>query len=60
MGTRSGPNNEYQWVRYQEVYDRAQQIGSGLLHKGLEPGEETFVGIYATNRLEVASVFTVY
>ncbi|KAK5603518.1 Long-chain-fatty-acid--CoA ligase 5 [Crenichthys baileyi] len=42
----------YQWLKYKQVSDRAQHLGSGLLHKGLKPNSETFIGIFAQNRPE--------
>ncbi|KAF3853892.1 hypothetical protein F7725_014580 [Dissostichus mawsoni] len=34
------------------VSDRAEHLGSGLLHKGLKPNSDTFIGIFAQNRPE--------
>ena len=34
-----------------QVHDRARRIGSGLMTKGLT--NEGFVGIYASNKIEV-------
>ncbi|CAN9508741.1 unnamed protein product [Ophioblennius macclurei] len=42
----------YQWLKYKQVSDRAENLGSGLLHKGLQPGSDTFIGIFAQNRPE--------
>ncbi|CAL9699459.1 unnamed protein product [Knipowitschia caucasica] len=46
------PGQPYQWLKYQQVSDRAEHLGSGLLHKGLKPGPNTFIGIFAQNRPE--------
>ncbi|KAM6898456.1 long-chain-fatty-acid--CoA ligase 5 isoform 1-T2 [Lycodopsis pacificus] len=46
------PGMPYQWLKYQQVSDRAEHLGSGLLHKGLKPNSETFIGIFAQNRPE--------
>ncbi|KAM4623404.1 long-chain-fatty-acid--CoA ligase 5 [Polymixia lowei] len=46
------PGKPYQWLKYKQVSDRAQRLGSGLLHKGLKANSETFVGIFAQNRPE--------
>ncbi|XP_071828976.1 long-chain-fatty-acid--CoA ligase 1-like isoform X2 [Apostichopus japonicus] len=40
------------WMSFKEVYESAQRLGSGLVAKGLEPGKEALVGIYAQNRLQ--------
>uniref|UniRef100_A0A146V8A4 Long-chain-fatty-acid--CoA ligase n=1 Tax=Fundulus heteroclitus TaxID=8078 RepID=A0A146V8A4_FUNHE len=46
------PGKPYQWLKYKQVSDRAQHLGSGLLHKGLMPSSQTFIGIFAQNRPE--------
>ncbi|KAM4809486.1 long-chain-fatty-acid--CoA ligase 1 isoform 1-T3 [Rhinophrynus dorsalis] len=46
------PNQPYQWISYQEVVDRAEHVGSALLHRGFKPTPEQFVGIFAQNRPE--------
>ncbi|XP_031699914.1 long-chain-fatty-acid--CoA ligase 5 isoform X1 [Anarrhichthys ocellatus] len=46
------PGMPYQWLKYQQVSDRAEHLGSGLLHKGLKPNSDTFIGIFAQNRPE--------
>ncbi|XP_030834973.1 long-chain-fatty-acid--CoA ligase 1 isoform X1 [Strongylocentrotus purpuratus] len=40
------------WISYNEVYESAKEIGSGLIHLGLKPKSEALIGIYAQNRLE--------
>ncbi|KAJ3607519.1 hypothetical protein NHX12_024570 [Muraenolepis orangiensis] len=42
----------YQWLKYKQVSDRAEHLGSGLLHRGLKPNADTFIGIFAQNRPE--------
>lgn len=39
-----------------KVSDRAEHLGSGLLHRGLKPGPDTLIGIFAQNRPEVSTV----
>ncbi|KAM7381246.1 hypothetical protein PAMA_012206 [Pampus argenteus] len=46
------PGRPYQWLKYRQVSDRAEHLGSGLLHKGLRPHPDTFIGIFAQNRPE--------
>ncbi|KAM9715799.1 long-chain-fatty-acid--CoA ligase 5 isoform 1-T4 [Menidia menidia] len=46
------PGRPYQWLKYKQVSERAERLGSGLLHKGLNPSPDTFVGIFAQNRPE--------
>lgn len=42
----------YQWLKYKQVSDRAENFGSGLLQRGLKPNPDTFIGIFAQNRPE--------
>ncbi|XP_012936178.1 long-chain-fatty-acid--CoA ligase 5 [Aplysia californica] len=49
FGARTGPNREYEWMSYQEAIDSAQYIGSGLIHKGIPPKNDSYVGIFASN-----------
>ncbi|XP_028395411.1 long-chain-fatty-acid--CoA ligase 5-like [Dendronephthya gigantea] len=50
LGTQS--NGSYSWITYNEVLEKAADLGSGLLELGYKPSPETFVGIYATNKAE--------
>ncbi|XP_052805892.1 long-chain-fatty-acid--CoA ligase 5-like isoform X2 [Mya arenaria] len=53
LGTRSGPNREYEWITYQESYDQARWFGSWLLDQGLESGKDNnIIGVFAQNRQE--------
>ncbi|KAM9052838.1 long-chain-fatty-acid--CoA ligase 5 isoform 1-T2 [Megaptera novaeangliae] len=55
------PNQPYRWLSYKQVSDRAEYLGSCLLHKGYKPSQEHFVGIFAQNRPEwVISEFACY
>nr|XP_028586114.1 long-chain-fatty-acid--CoA ligase 5 [Podarcis muralis]XP_028586115.1 long-chain-fatty-acid--CoA ligase 5 [Podarcis muralis]XP_028586116.1 long-chain-fatty-acid--CoA ligase 5 [Podarcis muralis] len=46
------PKKPFQWLSYQQVLDRAEHLGSGLLHKGCKPSGDQFIGIFAQNRPE--------
>ncbi|XP_035514959.1 long-chain-fatty-acid--CoA ligase 5 [Morone saxatilis] len=46
------PGRPYQWLKYRQVADRAEHLGSGLLQKGLKPNPDNFIGIFAQNRPE--------
>ncbi|KAJ6669055.1 hypothetical protein lerEdw1_007864 [Lerista edwardsae] len=46
------PKQPYRWLSYQQVLDRAEYLGSGLLHKGCKPSGDQFIGIFAQNRPE--------
>ncbi|KAF8763812.1 Long-chain-fatty-acid--CoA ligase 5 like protein [Argiope bruennichi] len=50
LGWREKGSDEYQWVHYKEVLERAKNFGAGLLHKKLKSG--SFVGIYSQNNVE--------
>ncbi|XP_021358594.1 long-chain-fatty-acid--CoA ligase 1-like [Mizuhopecten yessoensis] len=52
LGARTGPRKEYEWLSYQQVYDRACAFGSGLLEIGLPASNDVFVGFYSLNRIE--------
>ncbi|EDV21206.1 uncharacterized protein TRIADDRAFT_50825 [Trichoplax adhaerens] len=51
LGYRDG-DGPYQWIHYNEVIEKAEAIGSGLVSLGSSPGEDTFVAIYSQNRPE--------
>ncbi|XP_004763901.2 long-chain-fatty-acid--CoA ligase 5 isoform X1 [Mustela putorius furo] len=46
------PNQPYRWLSYKQVSDRAEYLGSCLLHKGHKPSQDQFIGIFAQNRPE--------
>ncbi|XP_045406689.1 long-chain-fatty-acid--CoA ligase 6 [Lemur catta] len=46
------PKQPYQWLSYQEVADRAEFLGSGLLQHNCKAGTDQFVGVFAQNRPE--------
>ncbi|XP_074229740.1 long-chain-fatty-acid--CoA ligase 5 [Camelus bactrianus] len=55
------PNQPYRWLSYKQVSDRAEYLGSCLLHKGYKPSPDQFIGIFAQNRPEwVISEFACY
>uniref|UniRef100_H2V767 Long-chain-fatty-acid--CoA ligase n=1 Tax=Takifugu rubripes TaxID=31033 RepID=H2V767_TAKRU len=51
LGSRK-PNQPYEWQSYQEVADRAEHIGSALLHRGHSHTGDKFIGIFSINRPE--------
>ena len=53
LGWRGGPNLEYIWLKYSEVEERARAFGAGLASLGIEPGQDSYVGIYCHNTPEV-------
>lgn len=52
LGWKPSASDPYKWLKYSEVAQLGEQIGSCFIHLGLEPNKETFVGIYAKNRYE--------
>uniref|UniRef100_A0A671WCN2 Arachidonate--CoA ligase n=1 Tax=Sparus aurata TaxID=8175 RepID=A0A671WCN2_SPAAU len=51
LGSRK-PNQPYEWQSYKEVLDRAEHIGSALLHRGHSHTGDKFIGIFSQNRPE--------
>ncbi|XP_037753555.1 long-chain-fatty-acid--CoA ligase 1 isoform X2 [Chelonia mydas] len=51
LGVRK-PNQPYEWISYKEVSERAEYVGSALLHRGYKPAPDQYIGIFAQNRLE--------
>ncbi|NWX33279.1 ACSL1 ligase, partial [Notiomystis cincta] len=46
------PNQPYEWISYKEVSDRAEYVGSALLHRGFKPSHVQYIGIFSQNRPE--------
>ncbi|XP_066488785.1 long-chain-fatty-acid--CoA ligase 1 isoform X2 [Tiliqua scincoides] len=51
LGVRK-PHQPYEWISYKEAADRAECVGSALLHKGFKPSPDQFIGIFSQNRPE--------
>uniref|UniRef100_A0A7N6ANR7 Long-chain-fatty-acid--CoA ligase n=1 Tax=Anabas testudineus TaxID=64144 RepID=A0A7N6ANR7_ANATE len=61
------PGRPYQWLKYKQVSDRAEHLGSGLIHKGLRPNTDTLIanfiflilsgGVLAPTRCNLVSRF---
>ncbi|NXY45814.1 ACSL1 ligase, partial [Ceuthmochares aereus] len=51
LGVRK-PNQPYEWISYKEVSDRAECVGSALLHRGFKPSHAQYIGIFSQNRPE--------
>ncbi|XP_053317916.1 long-chain-fatty-acid--CoA ligase 6 isoform X1 [Spea bombifrons] len=51
LGSRK-PNQPYEWLSYREVFNRAEWLGSGLLHQGCKSSTDQFIGVFAQNRPE--------
>ncbi|XP_061573006.1 long-chain-fatty-acid--CoA ligase 1a isoform X1 [Cololabis saira] len=51
LGSRK-PDQPYEWLSYKEVIDRAECLGSGLLHKGHSHTGDKYIGIFSQNRPE--------
>jgi len=50
LGTRRDGNSPYEWMTYDEAYEKAQYVGSALFELGYRKGD--FIGISAVNRPE--------
>ncbi|TRZ23195.1 hypothetical protein HGM15179_003896 [Zosterops borbonicus] len=46
------PNQPYEWISYKEASDRAEYVGSALLHRGFKPSHVQYIGIFSQNRPE--------
>lgn len=51
LGSRK-PKQPYEWLSYSEVAERAENLGSALLHKGHSKTTDQYIGIFAQNRAE--------
>ncbi|KAM9495090.1 long-chain-fatty-acid--CoA ligase 1b isoform 1-T3 [Clarias gariepinus] len=51
LGSRK-PKQPYEWLSYSEVAERAENLGSALLHKGHSKVKDQYIGIFAQNRPE--------
>ncbi|CAG2106334.1 unnamed protein product, partial [Medioppia subpectinata] len=52
VGTINKKTNAVDWLTYAQVLARVKHFGDGLIHMGLKCGQNTFIGIYATNCVE--------
>lgn len=52
LGWKPSQHEPFKWLKYSQVYEIAQHIGSAFVDFGLEPSKESFVGIFARNRPE--------
>ena len=52
---RGGPNEEYIWLKYSDVDERATALGAGLANLSIESGQDSYVGICCPNMPEVRS-----
>lgn len=46
---RKSSDQPFQSYTYKEVFEIIKEIGSGIVHVGLKPSNETFFGIYASS-----------
>uniref|UniRef100_A0A8C7GNV3 Long-chain-fatty-acid--CoA ligase n=1 Tax=Oncorhynchus kisutch TaxID=8019 RepID=A0A8C7GNV3_ONCKI len=51
LGARQ-PSQSYEWLSYSEVAEKAENLGSALLHRGHTKTKDQFIGIFAQNRPE--------
>uniref|UniRef100_A0A8C7J936 Long-chain-fatty-acid--CoA ligase n=1 Tax=Oncorhynchus kisutch TaxID=8019 RepID=A0A8C7J936_ONCKI len=51
LGSRK-PNQPYKWLSYREVAEKAECIGSALLHRGHSQTGDKHIGIFSQNRPE--------
>ncbi|GIX88374.1 long-chain-fatty-acid--CoA ligase 1 [Caerostris extrusa] len=46
---RPSKDSSYSYMSYNEVLERIKNFSAGLVHFGMKPGQETFIGLYARN-----------
>uniref|UniRef100_A0A4W5K043 Arachidonate--CoA ligase n=1 Tax=Hucho hucho TaxID=62062 RepID=A0A4W5K043_9TELE len=51
LGARQ-PSQSYEWLSYSEVAEKAENLGSALLHRGHTKTKDQFIGIFSQNRPE--------
>ncbi|CAF1332693.1 unnamed protein product [Adineta steineri] len=54
FSTRQASNQPFKSHTHKEVFQIIQEIGSGIVHTGLKPSNETFVGIYGSSSMDYA------
>lgn len=52
LGSRKSSKEPFKWLKYSEVNDMAEKIGSAFIYFGMQPAKETCIGIFAKNRPE--------
>ena len=52
LGWRRGLDRPYKWITYNEVLERSQWIGSGLIAVGAQPKPSQFIGFISVNSVE--------
>ena len=52
-GWKPSKKEAFEWHSYSQVKERAEHVGSALIELGFKPATETFIGIFAKNRVEV-------
>jgi len=52
LGWKPSANEPFKWLKYSQVGEIAEEIGSAFIHLGLEPSKENYIGIFAKNRPE--------
>jgi hypothetical protein len=60
LGWKPSAKEPLKWLKYSQVNEIACAIGSALVYLGFEPAKETFIGIFAKNRPEVALMLSDY
>ena len=53
LGWRPAPKAPYKWMSYGDVEKKAVEFGAGLSKLGVDPGQDTYLGIYSHNTPDV-------
>lgn len=52
LGWRPGKDEPYEFITYKQTLEKIKNFSAGLVHLGMKPGQETYIGIYSQNRVE--------
>ncbi|XP_050392074.1 long-chain-fatty-acid--CoA ligase 5 isoform X1 [Patella vulgata] len=52
LGRKPSSSEPFEWITYNEVLERAKNVGAGLVKLGHRPVNSTHLGIYSQNRPE--------
>ncbi|KAK2192643.1 hypothetical protein NP493_27g05007 [Ridgeia piscesae] len=52
LGWKPSKKAPYKWMTYNQVLERAEYIGSGIINKGIEPKNSSRIGLFCRNSPE--------
>ncbi|CAF1477915.1 unnamed protein product, partial [Didymodactylos carnosus] len=51
---RTSSDDQFQNYTYEQVFNTMHEVGSGIIHLGFKPSNDTFIGIYASTNVHYA------